>query len=174
MIDDLFLVRSTFEGHYAELVLRLAPYMDVAWLLEGTPEPAEQRLRMVQWLTAELALAEGRNITVERAAALLNDGRLLGDFVAARHRLYTDARRAGVLVARCPHCGLEARLSTAALEFRIGTIPPPLSAPDGVLARPSRHRDPRHTRTGTAQWAGRYGHEDPHRVPLAPAGAGFA
>lgn len=136
MIDDLFLVRSTFEGRYAELVLRLAPYMDVAWLLEGTPEPAEQRLRMVQWLTAELALAEGRNITVERAAALLNDGRLLGDFVAARHRLYTDARRAGVLVARCPHCGLETRLSTAALEFRIGTIPPSLSAPDGVWPVP--------------------------------------
>jgi hypothetical protein len=171
MIDDLFLVGSNFEGHYAELVLRLAPYMDVAWLLEGMPEPAEQRLRMVQWLTAELALVEGRNLTVERAAVLLNDSRLLGDFVAARHRLYVDARRAGALFARCPHCGVEAKLSTAALEFRIGAVPPPLSTPDGVWPVPpaigTRATLERGRRSGHVAMAARIRVEFPsHRLGL--------
>jgi hypothetical protein len=128
--DDLVTATIAADGRAVELVLRLASFAEVAWLLEGPAPAGEEQVWMMQRLTREVALFDGQPMTVDRAAQLARQP--LGDFLKARTRLYREARGRGVLFATCPQCRKgEAEVSAAFLELRLGARLPPLTTSDG-------------------------------------------
>lgn len=138
-LDDLFLIHTTIDDRPVDVILRLASYADIAWVLEGNPPAEEERLWMVQRLTKEVATVDGQPITVTLATRLVGQPQFLRDFVNARNRLYFEARLAGVLFALCPGCRQgEAKVTVAHLEFGLRMTPPPLVTADGIWLEPPK------------------------------------
>jgi len=138
-VNDLFVVNTTVDERPVGMILRLAPYADVAWVLQGNPPPEEEGLWMIQRLTKEVALVDGQPMSVARAKSLLSQPHLLGDFVEGRNRLYYEARLRGLIFALCPVCQQgEAEVTVARLEFGLRFSPPQLTTPDGNWLTPPK------------------------------------